>query len=102
MGGLIDSQVKHHTFLPRLSLSIYVCLFVSFYLFYIAPSQSSCLLSAPSSQMCHINSTAAVPINVHCHSLHTLVFSFFSPLNTICVFEREVRQLLALHFLVKP
>ncbi len=83
-------------------LSLSVC----FYLSLITPSQSCCL---PSSQMCHINSTAAVPINVHRHSLRTLIFSFFSLHHCacvcesvcVCVFEGEVQQLLALHFLVK-
>lgn len=45
------------------------------------PDFQSCRLSpARSSQMCHINSTAAVPINVHRHSLRTLVLNVFSPL----------------------
>lgn len=55
------------------------------YLFLIAPSQICCLLSALSSQMCRINSTAAVPINVHRHSLHTLIFTVFSLPHHVCV-----------------
>lgn len=73
-GRFIESQVQHHILLPPI-----VSFFVSFYLLLIAFSRCSCPCIVTSSQIGHINSTDAVPIIVHRHSLHTLIFSFSAP-----------------------
>lgn len=99
---LMESQVTHffHLFLLLPSL-------LSVFWNLLNPSQNRRLLFALSPQMCHINSTAAVPINVHRHSLHILISIFFQPLHCcaclqfVCVFEREVWQLLALRSSIK-